>query len=261
MIVEDELISRNLLKKMLEEMGHDVLSAADGVLAWELFQKSPVQVIIADWMMPNMDGLELCRKIRSVNRDHYVYITILTAKDDREDLLEVFNAGADDYITKPFDPEELRARIKTSERVVRLENKHHISRKNAAEKQDSLRLIVDALDEEIVAIDRGFNIIEANRPFLLTKFKSDAAHEIVRRPLFEGAHEFNQPPLNAVVAQNARFVFERGIPCYHLDQTAGKRPRHIGFLPIKNMSEKVTHVVIVIRSLAVKSGPAPPGVE
>ena len=88
--------------------------------ARELFQKNEVKMVITDWMMPQIDGLELCKKIRSAGKEDYTYVIVLTAKDQKDDLVEVFNSGADDYIPKPFDHEELKVRIKTGERVIQL---------------------------------------------------------------------------------------------------------------------------------------------
>ncbi len=123
-IAEDNIISRKLLQKILEMQGHKTLVAEDGLQAWELFQKNEVKMVITDWMMPQIDGLELCKKIRSAGKEDYTYVIVLTAKDQKDDLVEVFNSGADDYIPKPFDHEELKVRIKTGERVIQLEEGH-----------------------------------------------------------------------------------------------------------------------------------------
>ena len=120
-IAEDELISRKLLQKILESFGHTVLSAENGIEAWELFQKSNTKMVITDWLMPEMDGLELCRKIREAETPHYVYIIIVTAKGQREDSVKGLDAGADDYIVKPYNPEELNAHIRSSQRIIQLE--------------------------------------------------------------------------------------------------------------------------------------------
>jgi signal transduction histidine kinase len=124
LIVEDDYISRNLLSKMLVEMGHQVVLTENGQQAWEHLETSPVKIVISDWMMPAMNGIELCRKIRNHPFEGYVYIIMLTARDQKEDLVDVFQAGADDYIPKPFDPEELHARVMTGVRVVNLEERH-----------------------------------------------------------------------------------------------------------------------------------------
>ena len=117
LIVEDDFISRNILKKMLAEMGQSVIEAENGQEGWEILKSRNIKLVISDWMMPGMNGLDLCKKIRSASFKEYIYVIMLTAKDRRADLMEVFSAGADDYIPKPFDPEELRARVMTGRSV------------------------------------------------------------------------------------------------------------------------------------------------
>ncbi|MFH1292696.1 MAG: response regulator [Pseudomonadota bacterium] len=124
LIVEDDLVSRSFLQKILETLGHKVLSAEDGRKALEFFQQNSVKMVITDWMMPEMDGLTLCRNIRQAKISHYVYLIFVTAKDQKKDTLRGLEAGADDYIVKPFDPEELRARIRTGQRIIQLEEDH-----------------------------------------------------------------------------------------------------------------------------------------
>jgi PAS domain S-box-containing protein len=165
LIVEDDFISRNLLKKMLMEMGHQVVETENGRQAWELLLKRPIYLVIADWMMPEMDGLELCRNIRRVAFDGYIYIVVLTSKDRRKDLVEVFQAGADDYIPKPFDPEELKARVATGLRIVDLEARHKKMQNILVESRNKLRTVIDALQEEIIALDRDYTIISVNQAF------------------------------------------------------------------------------------------------
>ncbi|MBR9982043.1 MAG: response regulator [Desulfatitalea sp.] len=124
LISEDDLISRTLLEKMVAEMGHQVIVTENGHQAWESIRQRPIRMVITDWVMPEMDGLGLCRKIRGAKMDRYVYIIMLTSRDGQSDLVEVFESGADDYITKPFNPDELRARLLTGLRVIELEEGH-----------------------------------------------------------------------------------------------------------------------------------------
>ena len=121
LIAEDELFSRQLLEKTLTSWGYEVLAAKDGAEALVFAVEHDVRLVIADWMMPVMDGLTLCTKIRDLDRPGYTYFILLTAKHDHEDLLKGLKAGADDYLTKPFEPEELKARVLAGERVVRLD--------------------------------------------------------------------------------------------------------------------------------------------
>jgi len=151
---------------MLVEMGHEVVETENGRQAWEMLQKSPFKIVISDWMMPEMDGLELCHKIRNTTHKGYVYIIMLTAKDRKTDLVDVFKAGADDYIPKPFDPEELRARVLTGERVVHLEEGHNALANTLIESRNKLRVVLDSLKEEIVALDKEMKIVSANQAFV-----------------------------------------------------------------------------------------------
>ena len=122
LIAEDDFVSRKFLQKMLEEFGHTVIAAEDGMKAWELFKEQKFKMVITDWMMPQMDGLALCQKIRQKKSPDYVYIIILTAKDQKSDAIKGLDAGADDYIAKPLDPGELSARIQVGQRIFQLED-------------------------------------------------------------------------------------------------------------------------------------------
>ena len=136
LIAEDDYVSRLLVKKAVKKMGYDVIEAENGKIALEMYGEHHPEMLISDWMMPQMDGLELCRTIRaSKENSSYLYIILLTAKDKMSDLVEVFEAGADDYIIKPFKPDELRSRIKTGERIIHLEADHHRLQKELMEKK------------------------------------------------------------------------------------------------------------------------------
>ena len=121
LIAEDDNVSRAVLKKTLEKLGHECLAAEDGLEAWQAYQNTAgVDVIISDWMMPSMDGLELCRRVRGLDRDDYTFFIFLTALGGKEHLLEGMQAGADEYLTKPLDAEQLRAKLIVASRVTSL---------------------------------------------------------------------------------------------------------------------------------------------
>ena len=121
LIAEDDAISRMILKKSVEKSGHECLVAEDGLWAWELYQNTPeVDVIISDWMMPGIDGLEFCRRVREMNSSWYTFFIFLTALGDKAHLLEGMQAGADDYLKKPLDRDELTVRLLTAARVTSL---------------------------------------------------------------------------------------------------------------------------------------------
>jgi DNA-binding response OmpR family regulator len=121
LIAEDELVSRRLLSSYLEKWGHEVVAVESGVEAWKLFQEADFHLVLTDWMMPEMDGLELIRRIRASRRSQYVYAILLTARSHKEDLVRGMESGADDFVSKPFDRDELRVRIRAGERIVQLE--------------------------------------------------------------------------------------------------------------------------------------------
>jgi two-component system, NtrC family, sensor kinase len=121
LIADDDSVSRRLLQSYLQKWGFEVTAAKDGAEAWGLFCGGSFPMIITDWMMPELDGPGLLRLIRSAQRPGYVYAMLVTAKSEKEDLVEGMEAGADDFLTKPFDRDELRVRLRAGERIIRLE--------------------------------------------------------------------------------------------------------------------------------------------
>jgi signal transduction histidine kinase len=121
LIADDEVVSRRLLQSFLETWGHQAVPAPNGAEAWRLFEGNDFPIVISDWVMPEMDGLELIRRIRSCRRVGYVYIILLTSKSQKEDVIKGMEAGADDFVTKPFDRDELRVRLRAGERILQLE--------------------------------------------------------------------------------------------------------------------------------------------
>jgi len=121
LIADDDPISRRMLEAALRRMGHGVVVTSDGQQAWESLQNSAVRLVIADWMMPKLDGLELVRKIRLLEKHNYIYTVLLTSRSEKQDIIQGLAAGADDYVTKPFDLDELLVRVRAGERIVRLE--------------------------------------------------------------------------------------------------------------------------------------------
>jgi diguanylate cyclase (GGDEF)-like protein len=122
LIAEDDAISRRLLDTILKKWGYEVVVAYDGGQAWEELQKPDApRLAILDWMMPEMDGVEVCGKVRERTGSPYVYILLLSAKSQREDLVKGMESGADDYITKPFDANELKVRLRAGRRILDLQ--------------------------------------------------------------------------------------------------------------------------------------------
>lgn len=123
-VAEDHPVSAKLLEKIIKKTGHTVHLAADGEEAWEFLLRHKARMLLTDWMMPRLDGLALCRRVREKLSVPYVYLILLTAKDATADILAGFEAGADDYIAKPVNPDELMARIRVGLRHLALEDRH-----------------------------------------------------------------------------------------------------------------------------------------
>ena len=130
LIADDNPVFQNVLKSMLQSWGYEVALASDGEEAWSILQqRGGPRLAILDWMMPGLDGVEVCRRVRDNFSINYVYVLILTAKTQGEDLLVAMEAGADDYVTKPFKSQELRARLRAGCRIIELEEHFHLVRR------------------------------------------------------------------------------------------------------------------------------------
>ena len=119
LIADDEMATRRLVEAILTKVEHEVVIAKDGNEAWSILQQPDApKLAILDWMMPGMDGIKICHKLREQEGGEYTYIIMLSAKNETRDLVAALNAGADDYLCKPFDPDELHARVRAGERAV-----------------------------------------------------------------------------------------------------------------------------------------------
>ncbi|KGD80052.1 sigma-B regulation protein RsbU (phosphoserine phosphatase) [Pantoea sp. PNA 14-12] len=121
LIVEDSLVYRRLLSRMLTQWGYRVSEAENGIVALSILETQPVSMVISDWEMPEMDGLTLCREIRGRQLGHYIYFILLTARENPNDLTQGFDAGVDDFLSKPVEQSELRARLHAGTRILSLE--------------------------------------------------------------------------------------------------------------------------------------------
>ncbi|MGA2435016.1 MAG: diguanylate cyclase [Bryobacteraceae bacterium] len=158
LIADDDSVSRRLLANMLEKWNYDVLPASDGTQAWDLLrQEQAPRLAILDWMMPGMTGPAVCRELRRQRKEVYTYILLLTARNQKEDLIEGMEAGADDYITKPFDAQELKVRLRAGRRILDLQSELVSAREALREQatRDPLTClwnrysILDTLEKEV----------------------------------------------------------------------------------------------------------------
>ena len=123
LVADDEPMGAMMLSRSLERWGMTVVVAHDGEEAWRIIDQGGIAMAILDWMMPGADGPELCRRIRKDDRHSHMHLILLTARNSREDVVAGLDAGADDYLIKPFDPEELRARVHVGVRVIGLQER------------------------------------------------------------------------------------------------------------------------------------------
>ena len=123
LIADDESVSRRMLQGLLTKWGYEVVAAEDGKVAWERLNSADApRIALLDWMMPERNGVDVCRDLRSQRPEPYTYILLLTAKDAKESVVEGLESGADDYLTKPFHPQELKARLRVGIRLLELED-------------------------------------------------------------------------------------------------------------------------------------------
>jgi DNA-binding response OmpR family regulator len=124
LIAEDHFVSRHLLERNLTNWGFEVMAAEDGEAALKILEgENPPAIVLIDWMMPKVDGLEVCRRIRARPGKPFTYVLLFTAKSHRDEIAAALAAGVDEYVVKPFEPDELRARLSVARRVVALERR------------------------------------------------------------------------------------------------------------------------------------------
>ncbi|MEQ1933119.1 MAG: response regulator transcription factor, partial [Fimbriimonadaceae bacterium] len=187
LIVEDDPVSALLLRRVLEHRGYLVDHADNGRAALELFTKNQHRTIITDWMMPEMDGVALCRAVRAECKA-YVYVVLLSAKGQRDDRLEAFDAGVDDFLSKPLDREELFARLKVAERILAQEDM--LRRQTEEITIASNRLSV--ANDNLLLASRRFEELFAGMPVACFTFDSEGViHEWNRT----AEAEFGRPQL------------------------------------------------------------------
>ncbi|WP_299936378.1 SpoIIE family protein phosphatase [uncultured Pelagimonas sp.] len=149
LIVDDSRLQLRIMTAMLSRMGFEVLSTDSGVKALEICAEQKPDLVLSDWMMPEMDGLELCRRFREMQSDSYGYFILLTSKSEKGDVAEGLDAGADDFLTKPVNSHELRARINAGARVLSMERQLSDKNRQVSEALNELQEIHEAIDKDL----------------------------------------------------------------------------------------------------------------
>lgn len=123
LLADDDMVTSEIIKEQLQQWGYDVICTYNGIDTWQALQEEHApKLVILDWQMPGMTGLEICKKLRNRKSGSYVYVVMLTSLSDKTDLIQGMEAGADDFLTKPCNPHELRVRLHAGKRIVVLEN-------------------------------------------------------------------------------------------------------------------------------------------
>jgi len=151
LIVDDDASIRALLSRTLKNWGHEVIIASDGLEAWNILNSEPISFVVSDWLMPKMDGLELCQRIRAVGFSRYIYFILLTAKDAKDELIKGMEAGADDFVVKPFNKGELKVRIRAGERIVKLEQDLELRNEKLLETNAKLNKAYSRISKDLQA--------------------------------------------------------------------------------------------------------------
>jgi PAS domain S-box-containing protein len=182
LVAEDDPVSRRVVAVMLARWGYGVRLAADGLEAWAALQEPDApSLVVVDWMMPGLDGPELCRRIRSSRERGARYVVLLTARGGADDVIAGLEAGADDYVRKPFEPGELRARLRVGERMVALQHRLSEQVRHLAEREARLRAIFEGAHDAIITTGSDGLVRDVNPSS--ERIFGRAAAETIGRPL------------------------------------------------------------------------------
>jgi putative nucleotidyltransferase with HDIG domain len=177
LVVDDQAPAREFFEKILIDWGHTVYLAENGMGAWRTILSAAIDVVVTDWVMPEMNGLELCRKIRSAGFDKYIYLILISGRDTQQDIIQGLKVGVDGYITKPVNTQEFRARIEIGERIINLEkklrDKHAETERNYYQTIQMFTNLIEVVDEEL----GGHCKRVAKLCLRLAKFHSGVAQE------------------------------------------------------------------------------------
>jgi DNA-binding response OmpR family regulator len=196
LIADDDAVTRLLLSSTLRKLGYEVREAENGRDALAIWEQGHQHVVISDWMMPHIDGLELCRRVRAAQRPEYTHVIVLTARSGRANYLEAMDAGVDDFIAKPFEKEQLIARIRVAERILGLhenlrrwncELEHRVTERTV-ELEKALRTKIEFLSRASHELRTPLNHVLGFAQLLEMDPLTGEQHESVQHILTSGQH-------------------------------------------------------------------------
>lgn len=150
LVVDDSRVQRRILSSSLKRWGYEVLEADSGHAALEICQREQLDLILSDWMMPVMNGLEFCKKFRKLERDNYGYFILLTSKSEKNEVAHGLDVGADDFLTKPVNASELRARIRAGERIQQMERELTDKNRTVTDALAEIQCLYDIIDRDLI---------------------------------------------------------------------------------------------------------------
>ncbi|GGA17991.1 PP2C family protein-serine/threonine phosphatase [Neptunicoccus cionae] len=154
LVVDDSNLQRKIVTLNLQKWGYRVLEASSGVKALEICTREPIDLVLSDWMMPEMDGLEFCKQFRQMERNTYGYFILLTSKNEKNDVAEGLHIGADDFLSKPVDTAELKARIRAGERVLDMEKALTAQNATLANTLDELQILYEEINKDLIEAEK-----------------------------------------------------------------------------------------------------------
>ena len=150
LVVDDSRLQRKILVSSLKKWNYQVSEAASGDDAYALCQVQEFDLVLSDWMMPGMSGIELCQAFRALKYDHYGYFILLTSKSDKDEIARGLEVGADDFLPKPLNPTELHARIRAGERITQMHSQLRENNDQIASSLDKIQILYDALENDLL---------------------------------------------------------------------------------------------------------------
>jgi DNA-binding response OmpR family regulator len=215
LIADDDPSTREALRATLTRWGHDLVICADGDEAWQALQAEDApKLAILDWMMPEMEGIEVCRKVREMSPSRLVYILLLTARERREDIMAGLQAGADDYVTKPFDRGELQTRLRVGIRVVGLQER--------LLEAERVRVLTETAGGTAHEINQPLCVVLGKTDMLLSAMAADDPHRRYAEDIYKAGEKIDEIVRNMrAVRQYATRPYIRGINILDFDGAAG----------------------------------------